>query len=74
MLEGLEPTSRKYSCKTNTIIQSLNEADKKILLNALDNPEWTNTALTVALNNRGIKISRYSIDSHRNKVCSCWRI
>jgi hypothetical protein len=74
MLEGMEPIVRHYPCKIRTILESLSDKDKEILLEALDNPNWTNAALTTALNNRGLKISRYSIDTHTGKRCSCWRI
>ena len=74
MLENLKPSSRQYSCKINTIINELTEADKKILIEALESPLWNNSALTTALNERGLKVSRYSVDSHTGKRCSCSRI
>jgi hypothetical protein len=74
MLEGLTPATRQYSCKMNTILESLSEADRKILVEALESPLWNNSALTTALNERGLKLSRYSVDSHTGKQCSCWRI
>ena len=73
MLENLSPTSRQYSCKINTILNSLAEADRKILAEALESPLWNNSSLTTALNERGLKISRYSLDAHTGKRCSCWR-
>ena len=73
MLENLSPTSRQYSCKINTILSSLAEADRKILAEALESPLWNNSSLTTALNERGLKISRYSLDAHTGKRCSCWR-
>jgi hypothetical protein len=74
MLENIAPQSRQYPCKINTILQNLEEKDKKILIEALESPLWNNSALTTALNERGLKISRYSVDSHARKRCSCWRI
>jgi len=74
MLEDLTPSTRQYSCKIKTILGSLSEVDRKILVEALDSPVWNNSALTTALNERGLKVSRYSIDSHTGKRCSCWRI
>lgn len=74
MLEGLTPTHRVYPCKIRSVLASLSESDKKILSEALDNPEWTNSALATALNNKGLKVSRYSVETHRGKNCSCWRI
>jgi len=73
MLEKLSPTARQYPCKMNTILQTLKESDRKILLEALESPLWNTNALTTALNERGLKISRYSVDSHARKRCSCWR-
>jgi hypothetical protein len=73
MLEGLAPSGRQYPCKINTILESLSEADRKILVEALDSPVWNNSALTTALNERGLKVSRYSVDAHTGKRCSCWR-
>jgi hypothetical protein len=74
MLENINPTTRQYPCKMNTILNNLNESDRKILLEALESPLWNTNALTTALNDRGLKISRYSVDSHARKRCSCWRI
>lgn len=74
MLEGLTPKSRLYPCKVRSILEDLNEADHKILVEALENPVWTTSNLAAALNERGLKISRFSLDSHKGKVCSCWRI
>jgi hypothetical protein len=73
MLENMNPTSRQYPCKMRTIIESLKDADRKILVEALESPLWNNSALTTALNERGLKVSRYSVDSHTRKQCSCWR-
>jgi hypothetical protein len=70
----MNPTGRQYSCKMRTILESLNETDHKILAEALESPLWNNSALTTALNERGLKVSRYSVDSHTRKQCSCWRI
>jgi hypothetical protein len=74
MLENMNPTNRQYSCKMRNILESLNDADRKILAEALESPLWNNSALTTALNERGLKVSRYSVDSHTRKQCSCWRI
>lgn len=74
MLEDLKPVSRQYSCKVRSILESLSEADRKILSNALESLEWSSSALTKALNEREISISRYSVISHRERQCSCWRI
>jgi len=74
MLENLSPATRLYPCKIRTILQELSDADRKVLVEALESPLWNNSALTTALNERGLKVSRYSVDSHTGKRCSCWRI
>jgi hypothetical protein len=74
MLENLTPGTRQYPCKIRTILQELSDADRKVLVEALESPLWNNSALTTALNERGLKVSRYSVDSHTGKRCSCWRI
>ena len=74
MLENMKPTTRQYPCKIRSILESLSDADRKVLTDALDSPLWNNSALTTALNERGLKVSRYSVDSHTRKQCSCWRI
>jgi len=74
MLENMNPTTRQYPCKMRSILESLKDADRKILVEALESPLWNNSALTTALNERGLKVSRYSVDSHTRKQCSCWRI
>jgi hypothetical protein len=56
-----------------SILESLSDADRKILAEALESSLWNNSALTTALNERGLKVSRYSVDSHTRKQCSCWR-
>jgi hypothetical protein len=73
VLENMKPTSRQYPCKMKSILESLSDADRKILAEALESSLWNNSALTTALNERGLKVSRYSVDSHTRKQCSCWR-
>jgi hypothetical protein len=73
MLENLKPTTRHYPCKMKTILESLSESDRKTLTDALESPLWNNSALTTALNERGLKLSRYTVDAHTGKRCSCWR-
>jgi hypothetical protein len=74
MLENLTPTNRQYPCKMRSILDALEDKDRKVLQDALDSPLWNSSALTTALNERGLKVSRYSVSSHTRKQCSCWRI
>jgi hypothetical protein len=73
MLEGMEPQARKSSCKVRTILESLEERDQVILVNAISNEAWTAPALSRELTGRGIAISEKPILTHRRKECSCAR-
>ena len=76
MLEGLapRPKTRVGPC---TVLQRadelLDEADKKILFEALDNPMFSNLNLAEQLTQRGFIISENVIRKHRIGKCSCAR-
>jgi hypothetical protein len=71
MLEGLEPTARKSSCKVRTILESLDSKDQSILVDALANEDWTAASLARELTARGIAVSEKPIMNHKRKRCSC---
>ena len=72
MLEDLKPPEYVTPCAIRTMLEKLDEADQRILLDALANPEaWGNSALAKALTDRGLRISEKPIRKHRNKLCSC---
>jgi hypothetical protein len=73
MLEGLEPTARKSSCKVRTILESLDSKDQSILVDALANEDWTAASLARELTARGIAVSEKPIMNHKRKRCSCVR-
>jgi DNA-binding HxlR family transcriptional regulator len=73
MLEGMEPKKRKPSCKVRTVLESLDEKDQVVLVNAISNESWLSGALARELTARGIAISEKPIVAHRRKVCSCAR-
>ena len=74
MLEGMTPQTSKGSCKVAAISQSLSDADKTILLQAIeDNTTWSIRALARALAERGIVISDTPLTSHRAQSCVCYR-
>lgn len=52
-------------------METLNTKDQEILKNALQNPEWTTSALSKELTKRGFKISDKPIMTHRAGRCSC---
>ena len=73
MLEGMTPQVKKTTCKVRTILESLDERDQVILVNAISNEQWKAPALARELTARGIQISEKPILAHRRKVCSCAR-
>jgi hypothetical protein len=73
MLEGMEPHTKKQSCKVRTVLESLEAKDKEILIKALADVQWTATALARELTSRGIAISEKPIMAHKRKGCSCAR-
>lgn len=73
MLEDLTPPVRKYSCKVASIAASLDEKDSKILLEAVNNPDWHFKSLSNALADKGLTIVDTAIAKHRRKQCACFR-
>ena len=73
MLEGLTPPPRKWNCKVKQEADGLSPSDKKILLEAVDNPAWKFKTLQKELGKRGIVIVDTTLSRHRNKACGCYR-
>jgi hypothetical protein len=72
ILEGLEPPVKRWSCKTRSILENLDKADRAILELALaDSEKWTNGGLARALAERGIDIKADTLAIHRRGQCSC---
>lgn len=72
MLNLTKPT-RQYPCAVSNVAISLPEDDGKILLDAVNDPEWPYKSLEDALGKNGIVLSQGSIKKHRIKACSCFR-
>jgi hypothetical protein len=74
MLEGLTPPNlNKRSCKVGTILEGLNEADRKILSDAVaDSVHWPVKTLSKALSEKGVMISDSPLYNHRSKNCACF--
>jgi DNA-directed RNA polymerase specialized sigma54-like protein len=77
LLDDLENVSRKKaSCSIAEIIKTLNTQEAKALNKALDDPDSSPTNLAMILNKNGYKISRQTINRHRNRKtnaegCKC---
>ena len=75
MLEGLTPPKLLRSCAVRTVLNSLNETDKKVFLDAVnDEQTWPASTLSKSLSSHGVDISDRSIRHHRSKACSCSRV
>jgi hypothetical protein len=70
MLEGLTPKVTRFPCQVKSVAESLEDADKKILFDAVnDSTRWSANGLSSALNSRGLVLSRYAIEKHRSGRC-----
>mgnify|MGYP007100053129 CR=1 FL=1 len=65
MLEGLRPPVIVRKTRVEEVLETLDAKDQKILIEALNNPEWSANGLSVALRQRGIKLSQSSIARYR---------
>lgn len=75
MLENLTPPEHSRSCKVGSILAELEQSDKTILTDALnDQVRWSSHALMIALKQRGIQISIHPIINHRSGLCRCSKI
>jgi hypothetical protein len=74
LLDGFEPIVPILSCKTRTVLESLDKDDRKILEAALaDREKWSNYGLSKALAERNIIIKGDTLGIHRRGECSCLR-
>jgi hypothetical protein len=72
VLENLQPNQRYYSCNVNELLKTLEDADKKIFMDAVaDEQKWTAYGLHAALKARGLKLNDKAINKHRQGECSC---
>ena len=72
MLEDLgEPKKQYRPCSIRELLAKLDDKDRKILTDAIANPEWTAKGLARELSARGLAITDHPILRHRKKECSC---
>jgi hypothetical protein len=72
MLENLEP-KKPAPCKMGLMINALNDVDRDVINIALnDYARWTSHALASAINERGLKVTRETLHTHRVKACRCY--
>lgn len=71
LLDGITPPEPIRSCKVRTLLESLSDADQKILVEAMASESWTHMALASQLKNRGLDMTPETLRKHRQKRCSC---
>lgn len=77
LLDDLENVRhKKVNCSIAEIIKTLKPEEAKALNKALDDPDSSPTNLAMILTNNGYKISRQTINRHRNRKtnvegCKC---
>ena len=75
LLDGFEPIIAMRSCKTRSVLESLDKEDRKILEEALaDRKKWSTYGLSKALAERGIIIKGDTLGIHRRGECSCLKV
>lgn len=75
LLDDLKPLNVGKPCKVGQILNSLEPEDAHILDEALrDLQKWSNRALSIALQARGINVVTDTIRSHRLNNCPCRRL
>lgn len=65
MLEGLQPPKPNKRTRIEELLETLDAKDQKILIDALNNPEWSANGLSVALRQRGVRLSSSTITRYR---------
>lgn len=71
LLNGLTPPNKVKKCFVAEKASTLTKEDKKILFDAIANPAWSLQALSTALGERGVELSRSTLERHRKGRCAC---
>lgn len=74
LLKGMTPPIHVRKCFVAEKAALLDKEDEKILLEAAVNVEWGLQALSTALSERGVELSRSTLERHRKGRCSCSKI
>lgn len=65
------PPAKVWTCRVRTIFNELEDKDKKIFIEAIDNPQWKAETLSKSLSQKGLSITGSGITRHRRGQCSC---
>lgn len=71
ILKGMAPPSRVKPCLVAEAAKALDKEDEAILLAAVKDPVWAIIPLSAALAERGVYLSRTTLERHRKGMCGC---
>jgi hypothetical protein len=71
LTEFREPTRPKAKCLVFRSLEQLNPEDREAMLEALETPDITHTAITRFFLKRDLSVSARRVCAHRNLECSC---
>lgn len=71
LLKDMKPPVKVRVCFVAEKASTLTKEDKTILFDAIANPAWSLQALSTALNERGVELSRSTLERHRKGRCAC---
>lgn len=74
ILKGLTPPSKTRPCHVAEVAKTLGKEDEAILMNAVKDPMWGIIPLSNALAQRGLTLSRTTLERHRKGICACSKI
>ena len=74
LLKDLKPPVHVRKCFVAEKAATLGKEDAVILLKAVADPAWSLQALSTALGERGVELSRSTLERHRNGRCACSKI
>ena len=71
LLKGMTPPVHVRKCFVAEKAATLGKEDEKILLDAAVDLAWGLQALSTALSERGVELSRSTLERHRKGRCAC---
>lgn len=69
LTEALKVAPPTHPCPTGKWLNSLSEDDRKAVVTAVRNPEWSTSQLWSTLREYGLPCSRETLGTHRKGLC-----
>lgn len=71
LLKDMKPPVKVRKCYVAEKAASLSKEDGRLLLQYAIDPLWGLQALSTALSERGVELSRSTLERHRKGRCAC---